>query len=298
MKRIRSWAAGAAVLLLLGGAAQAQAPAGPGPGHGQGPGQPAAKAQKGPRKPAGAFEMTMQPQAVELLKATSAKLAAAKTMAFVATVGIEAPSRLGPPIVYSSRYEVTFARPDRLRVIRTGDGPASEFYDDGKVMMAYAPAEDLVAVTDAPPTVDAALKKAFDTAAIYFPFTDLLVSDPAKVLVDSGKMAFVIGPSTVVGGVPTDMVAWADDDVFLQIWIGRDDKLPRRIRAVYRQDPNQLRNDMELGNWVLDGALPADTFTSAKAKAGKPIAFGNPALTAAPPPAKGKGAPKSPSKPQ
>ena len=115
-----------------------------------------------------------------------------------------------------------------------GDGPASEFYYDGKTMMAYAPAENLVAVADAPPTIDAALKAAFDMAAIYFPFTDLLVADPYAALTDGAILAFYIGPSAVVGGTKTDMVAWANNDVFLQIWIGADDKLPRRIRAMYR----------------------------------------------------------------
>ena len=43
-----------------------------------------------------------------------------------------------------------------------GDGPASEFYYDGKTMMAYAPAENLVAVADAPPTIDAALMAAYN----------------------------------------------------------------------------------------------------------------------------------------
>ena len=68
--------AGAAVLLLLGGAAQAQAP--------QAPSQPPGKAQKGPRQAPG-FQMTMQPQAVELLKATSAKLAAASPLSNTVT---------------------------------------------------------------------------------------------------------------------------------------------------------------------------------------------------------------------
>jgi hypothetical protein len=31
-------------------------------------------------------------------------------------------------------------------VITSGDGPASEFYYDGKVMMAFEPAANLVAV--------------------------------------------------------------------------------------------------------------------------------------------------------
>ena len=157
-----------------------------------------------------------------------------------------------------------------------GDGPASEFYYDGKTMMAYAPAENLVAVADAPPTIDAALMKAYNTTATFFPFTDLLVADPYVALTDGAILAFYIGPSAVVGGVKTDMVAWANKDVFLQIWIGVDDKLPRRVRAMYAADPLQLRNELELSNWQLDATIAPDAFTSQTALAAPRIAFARP----------------------
>ena len=48
-------------------------------------------------------------------------------------------------------------------------------------------------------------------------------------LTDGAILAFYIGQSEVIGGVKTDMVAWANKDVFLQIWIGVDDKLPRGV---------------------------------------------------------------------
>jgi hypothetical protein len=43
-------------------------------------------------------------------------------------------------------------------VITEGDGPPTEFYYDGKQMIAYALQEDLAAVADAPPTIDEMLK--------------------------------------------------------------------------------------------------------------------------------------------
>jgi hypothetical protein len=221
----------------------------------------------------------LEPRAMDLLKATSAKLAAAKSMSFTATVSYEYPSKLGPPIVYTSRYDVAMVRPDKLRVIMPGDGPASEFYYDGKAMLAFAPAENLVAVVDAPPTIDATLRAAFEKAAIYYPFTDLIVADPFAALTDGAILAFTIGQSDLVGGVRTDMVAWASDDVFLQIWIGADDKLPRRIRAVYRTDPYALGHQMDLSNWQLDGTLAPDAFVSQKAQSAKRIAFASPAGT-------------------
>jgi hypothetical protein len=226
------------------------------------------------------FKLILEPRAMDLLKATSARLAAAKSMSFTATVGYEFPSKLGPPIVYTSRYDVTMQRPDKLKIIMPGDGPASEFYYDGKTMMAYAPAENLVAVADAPPTVDAALMAAYNNTATFFPFTDLLATDPYQALTDGAILAFYIGPSGVVGGVKTDMVAWANKDVFLQIWIGADDKLPRRVRAVYAADPLQLRHELELSNWQLDAPFTADAFTSQKALAAPHIAFRSPTSAA------------------
>ena len=149
-------------------------------------------------------------------------------------------------------------------------------------MMAYAPAENLVAVADAPATIDAALKTAFDMAAIYYPFTDFLVTDPYAALADGAILAVYVGPSGVVGGTKTDMVVWANDDVFLQIWIGVDDKLPRRLRAIFRTDPLELRHEMELSNWQIDGPIAQDTFASPKAQAAKRIAFASP-VTGLPP---------------
>jgi len=191
-------------------------------------------------------------------------------------VTYENPSRLGTPLAYTTKSEVTLQRPDKLRVITVGDGPASEFYFNGKTMTAFAPAENLVAVADAPTTIDAALKVAYESAAIYFPFTDLIVTDPYKDIADGLILAFYIGQSKVIGGTTTDMVAYANNDVFVQAWIGAEDKLPRMVRAVYRADRARLRHQLELTNWQLNVNLPVDTFASKNAAGAKPIAFVHP----------------------
>jgi hypothetical protein len=241
------------------------------------PQAPAAKAtpKKAAAKPA-PFKPVLEQRAVDLLQAMSQRLAAARSMSFTAVAAYEYPSRLGPPIVYTMRYDVALQRPNQLKVVVPGDGPATEFMYDGREMVAFAPAENLVAVAAAPPTLEAALKQAFDSAAIYFPFTDLLLPDPYGAIAPGAILAYVVGPSTVVGGVKTDMVVWANDEVFLQLWIGTDDKLPRRIRAQFRADPKGLRHDLELRDWQLDAAVPAETFSSARAKAGQPMAFAAP----------------------
>jgi len=76
-----------------------------------------------------------------------------------------------------------------------------------------------------------------------FPLHDVVVADPYGDIADTLTTVFYIGQSNIVAGITTDMVAYASDDIFVQIWIGAEDKLPRKLRAVYRNDPARLRHD-------------------------------------------------------
>jgi hypothetical protein len=218
----------------------------------------------------------LEPKAIELLKATCARLASAHAMSFTAEVTYESPSRTGFPLAYTTKSDVVMQRPDKLRVITLGDGPASEFYYDGKMMMAYAPAEDLVAIADAPPTLDETMEVAYHNAAIYFPFDDVIVSDPYKDISDDLRVAFYIGQSNVVGGTTTDMIAYDSGGVFVEMWVGAEDKLPRMLRAIFADDPMKLRHRLELSNWHIDPQVTADFFTSEKASNAKHIKFARP----------------------
>ena len=256
---------------------------------------PAAKKKAKPAaveaSPAPEGTPSLEPKAIEILKAASSRLAAARTLKFTAVDFYESSSRHGHPLSVTTKSEVTLQRPDKLRVITSADGPASEFYYDGKKMMAYAPAENLVAVAEAPPTIDAALEAAYHSAAIYFTFTDLIVADPYKDMAEGLTLAYYIGQSRVVGQTTTDMLAYIDKGVFVQIWIGTEDKLPRLLHAIYLDDPERLRHNLILSDWQLDAAVPADTFTSAKAASANPMPFAHPHPETSPeakPPAKGK----------
>ncbi len=218
----------------------------------------------------------LEPKAIAILKTASDRLAAARTMTFTAVATYESPARTLQPLAYTILSEVTLQRPDKLRVISPGDGPPTEFYYDGKAMMAYSPASNLVAIGDAPPTIDAMLKVAYNTAAIFFPFDDVIVADPYKNLGPKLKLAFVIGQSRVVGGVLTDMVALADDHAQAEIWIGVEDKLPRMIRATFFNEPGNFRHVVEFSNWHLDPTIPPGTFASNRAAKAVRIKFASP----------------------
>ena len=240
---------------------------------------PAPQAKKPATKPA-APGVVIEPRAIELLKAASARLAAAKSMAFTAVVTYEYPSLVGPALAFTTRSEVALQRPDKLLIVTRADGPASELYYDGKTIMAYSPKEDLVAYGEASGPIASALELLYRESGTYYPFVDLIVADPHAAMTDGLKLAFVVGRSTVVGGTPTDMVAFSNGEVFVQMWIGVDDKLPRRVRAMYAKDQLQLRHQLDIEGWQLDVAHAPEKFTSAKAAKAKRIPFAAPAFVA------------------
>jgi len=267
---LQRWHAGALsialCLSLAAGSVLAQAPA------------PTAKAAKKKEPPKARTLPEPEAKAIELLKASCAKLAAAGSMSFTALAAYEVPSLWGPPLIYGRISEVVLQRPDKLAVITIGDGARTEFYDDGKVMMSFHPAENLIAVTQAPPTIDAALDTLYGMAGTYFPFTDVIVADPWKDMSNGLSGAFTVGESNLIGGVTTDVVAYETNGVFIQMWIGKDDKLPRMARAMYLDDPLQLRHSVQFSNWQLDPPVAPEKFTTTKAASADKIPFNHPKM--------------------
>ncbi len=259
------------VLAVVTCAAHAQSSSNPAPQSATEAAAPSAGPATAQAQPA------LEPKAIGILKASCARLAAAHSMEFTSVETFESPSRLGFPLAYGTKSDVLLQRPDKLRVITSGDGPVSEFYYDGKTMVAFAPAENLVAVADAPPTVDEMLGTAFHSAAIYFAFDDLLVTDPYKDIAQGMSVAFYVGQSNIVGGTTTDIVAYESGGVFIEAWIGAEDKLPRLVRAIYVDDPTQSRHNLVLTNWQLDVTVPGDAFSSSKAGSARRIPFACPA---------------------
>ena len=95
----------------------------------------------------------------------------------------------------------------------------------------------------------------------------------------------------MVGHTTTDIVAYANNDVFVQAWIGVEDKLPRMLRAVYRADPARLRHQLELSEWRLDPPVAAEVFAPRGAAGATTIPFASPrqkARTDPKPPVKAK----------
>jgi hypothetical protein len=247
-------------------------------------------AQDNPAKQADTSKI--DPKATAILRRACETLSGAQTMAFTAVDTYERAARNGQPLYYAVRSQVILQRPDKLRVIKLGDGIPDEFYYDGKTMAAYVPSANLVAVADAPPTVDKMLEAAWGIGAIYFPFADVMASKPCAVF-DDAISAFYVGQSVVVGNTTTDMVAVASDGIQAEIWIGATDHLPRLVRVVYTNEPAHAHYQTEYSDWKLGVRADASAFRSDKLKTAKHIDFAPPG-SAAPPNRASAGATEQP----
>ena len=77
------------------------------------------------------------------------------------------------------------------------------------------------------------LKSVFEMAALYFPFTDVIVADPYGDIASALKIAFVVGQSRVVGDTRTDIIAVATDSLQAQI-------LDRHRQQAAAHDPGDV----------------------------------------------------------
>ena len=261
----RNLAVGAMIGLLAAVPALAQTPP-------AAPVAPPASPAEAPAE-APAAKPQIEPKVAEILKAACATLSGATTMSFTAVNTYERAAANGQPLYYATLNHVVMQRPDKLRVISPGDGTADEFYYDGKTMTAYVPSEDLVAVAEATPTIDELMDAAWEKAAIYFPFSDVIVSDPCEVFHKKMGSAFYVGQSVVVGGTKTDMIAVAGDDVQAELWIGAADHLPRLIRVVYPHEPAHALYQTEYSDWHLGAGVSPHVFVSEKAAKAKKMPF-------------------------
>ena len=219
----------------------------------------------------------IQPQALALLKATSDKLAAATALRFTAVTTYEAPARNGQSLYYSTLSKVTMQRPNKLRVITPGDGPASDFLYDGKDMLAYAPCRRSGGRrSGAGRRWMRRSRRPRIRRRSSFPFAEVIASDPYKNLAEGLTTAFVVGQSHVVGDTITDIVAITNENVQAEIWIGVDDGLPRMIRASYVKDPTHSPYEISFSDWQVNPTLTADDFTSLPAQKAPRMKFARP----------------------
>lgn len=206
----------------------------------------------------------VEPAALDLIRNMSKTLAAAKTIEFDSVVQAEFPSIDGIPVIYTTGAHVAMQRPNKFDVKVTGNGPDHEILYNGKQLFAYMSQANVVAVADSPDTIDAAAAFAYEKAGLFFPGDDLILSNPFEHIIRGITDAFIVGKTKLIGGVETNIVVMAGNNLQGQIWIGTKDNLPYMASWVYVADKARPRTTLTYKDWKLDAAIPAATFDAGR----------------------------------
>ena len=251
-----------AVVLALGGAGAAaqEAPAQEVP----------APAASQPSAPAGEAAAPAQPildQAVlDLLKTTTAQIAAAKGL----EIGIrdlrDVPSDQGQTLIFVNEADIVVQRPDKLRLKGSIGGADTTVVYDGETLSIYDSEQNVVAKAEIAGTLDDMIAVAAEKYGVHFAFADFLFSDPYAVL-SKGLTHAYEAPTTELDATDTRHLVFAAPGIEWQLWVDPETSLPRMFAVTYTDRPGRPRFLVDFLSWDLDPeiepgdfelALPAD----------------------------------------
>jgi hypothetical protein len=154
------------------------------------------------------------------IDAMSRYLAAQPALSFDFDTSLDVVTADDQKLTIASSGSVTLQRPDKLHVIRQGGFATVEVTFDGKVLSVLNRDALAYAQADLAGTIDALVTYMHDELGRPVPGADLLLTDPAAVLMDGAKDVKDLGAG-VIGGTVCDHFAVRTDDVDWQIWIAR-----------------------------------------------------------------------------
>ncbi|GGC63503.1 hypothetical protein GCM10010994_22640 [Chelatococcus reniformis] len=232
------------------------------------PAQPAAPPQATPAGQAPATGQTAAPaeapkpvieqKALDLVKAMSDKLAAAKTLSVSARGMREVLSTQNNMLIFFSTTRVELQRPDRLNAVVDTDGQRMRFVYDGRTLTVADTSANLFSKLDAPGSLDETLQVA-GKQGIHLALADFLYSNPYKALTDGLTTAYEV-QTTQLHNAKVKHLAFAGKGVEWQIWIDTETQLPHLLAVTYTDTERHPHFLVELRNWELNKELPAKAF--------------------------------------
>ncbi|CAL1241692.1 conserved protein of unknown function [Candidatus Methylocalor cossyra] len=202
----------------------------------------------------------IQEQALHLLRRMSDTLAAAGSFTYSSHSAVEVPGRKGRLLTFFSRAEVAVERPNKLRVDITGDVPNFQVVYDGTQLSVYDPVKNLYAVSEAPPSIDGAIRLLLETSKGAFPAANVVFGNPYAAMTEGLHSAFVVGTSRI-DGLRCQHLAFMKPGVDWELWIDTGPHpLPRRLAVTYHGVAHSPRLLAEFSDWNLHPSLGAEWF--------------------------------------
>ena len=195
-----------------------------------------------------------------ILKAMTDYTAAQKSISATFDSDIEVVTPELEKIQFTSSGKLQLARPDKLRITRTGGYADVQLVYDGKTVSIYGNNAKAYVQADLAGTIDQLVDLMQTKSGAAMPGTDLLLSNAYDVLMSDVILAEHIGQG-VVDGVECEHLAFRDTDTDWQIWIERGARpVPRKYVITSKTLAGAPQYTLRIKDWKTDTVADADTF--------------------------------------
>jgi hypothetical protein len=192
-----------------------------------------------------------------LLKEMSKNLAALQTFAYTAD---EQRKGGGKAERHSSR-RVVVRRPNGITFTTTGENKDGAGYYDGKHLTLVSNRAKVWARGPMPPTLDEALDFLSAEYDIPMPTADLLYTSPYDALMTKDTTGGWVDQQRI-GDLTCDHLAYKQEVVDWEIWLGPKRQLPCQFKITYKTDPGQPSTTVTYSDFDPSPKVSDDTFTA------------------------------------
>lgn len=160
----------------------------------------------------------------------------------------------------ASSGSLSFSRPDKIRVTRTGGLADVEMVYDGKSLTAYGKTLNAFGKLPVEGTIDDVVAKLRDEFGLELPAADLLSSAPYDVMMENVTDAWALGEG-VIRDQKCDHLAFRTNEVDWQIWLAQGDKpFPCRFTITSRMTALAPSYSIEFSGWKSGADVASDDF--------------------------------------
>ena len=225
------------------------------------------------KAPAGAVASRVDPHATEIVQRMAQRIVTADRLSLSGEIAWDVVQADGQTLEFGATRELVLQRPDHLRVdLELREGGKRRLLYDGKQIVLEDLAHNVYATDPHTGPVDDMVEFVSTYLAIPVALSEFLSPDLPKLLSENLESASYVGESTI-DEVRSDHVALRNDRVGMQLWVGQEDSLPRRITITYEQEEGRPQFRARLSGWDLSPKVKDSTFAFDPPKDAEKIAF-------------------------
>lgn len=220
--------------------------------------------------------LAAEPNADQLLRQMSSKLAAAGTFRVEATREIDATLLEGVDAPVQAKVSAAVQRPDKLAAISKSRHGVRHIVADGTQLTLLDQKANHYSVVPMRTSIDGLVEKLDKHYGFTPPLAEFAVSDPYRELKGQAKTITYLGRGkTTAGflglfGVECHRLALHGREAYAELWIGVDDQLPYQLTATFHRPGNpQVR--VTFSKWQLNAPVSASEFTFTPPKGAQKI---------------------------